>query len=66
MTSFNLSEKIMRISKKYRDFDCIDIKDVKEFIRLLKEKCNKNCDECPFAYINGKCEIDKLAGEKLK
>lgn len=37
MTSFNLSEKIMRISKKYRDFDCIDIKDVKELIRLTEQ-----------------------------
>jgi len=45
----------------------IYLKDVKKFIRLLKEKINKdysnNVDMSKFDYFD---IIDKLAGEKLK
>ena len=56
---FNLSEKIE--FEGDGGVDWLKIKDVKEFIRLLKEKLRnfygKNC-----SWLN---EIDKLAGEEL-
>lgn len=60
---FNLSNKINNCrkdgSKRCSD-SCIDIKDVKEFIRLLKEI---NFTKRKHNIINS---IDKLAGDKLK
>ena len=40
MTEFNLSEKIDDSFVSDEDFDFIRTKDVKEFIRLLKEEIN--------------------------
>jgi len=68
MTEFNLSEK----RKDYRDshqepIEWLELKDVKEFIRLLKEELDKKKD---WSNYEDKDEvvyfIDKLAGEKLK
>lgn len=64
MTEFNLSEKIeMYDTTDEPPFfeEAIKSKDVKEFIRLLKEKVIDWCEE----YENLNIEIDKLAGEKL-
>lgn len=72
---FNLSEKRcwrnMDDEYEFNDVcerDVIQVKDVKEFIRLLKEElctCKLSCIE----YDDYSCEevgkIDKLAGEKL-
>jgi len=63
MTEFNLSEK----RKDYRDshqepIEWLELKDVKEFIRLLKEEIK--LDE--FQDIIVREIIDKLAGEDLK
>jgi len=78
---FNLSEKIGNRKKvetefadKYGDFvtirDVIDVEDVKEFIRLLKDKICITRQKRGQDYIDIKIEIeqiiDKLAGEKLK
>ena len=74
-TEFNLSEKMVFKGiddnfhyDKYIN-DCIKIKDVKEFIRLLKEEFNKftsvkGWDGKNKAYVLA--WIDKLAGDKLK
>ena len=71
MTDFNLSEKIVRRhnNKKYpySEFhNCFLEKDVKEFIKRLKEefcytithKENGNCSACEW--------IDKICGEELR
>ena len=61
---FNLSEKI---KEHFYDVDAhamapfIDLIDVKEFIRLLKEEFPINCKE-HHKFHN---KIDKLAGDKL-
>ena len=67
MTEFNLSEKTRSHytseTGKEEIFDVIKFEDVKEFIRLLKDKfcycdkLNKDCRACE--------KIDKLAGDKL-
>ena len=69
---FNLSEKILN-SQKILDSDRIfdvgqlvyflELKDVKEFIRLLKEELKKFSDATEYGVSR---VIDKLAGEKLK
>jgi hypothetical protein len=64
---FNLSEKILRFPKMgYEE------KDVKEFIRLLKNKINPKKEIinelcCPCCLLKKELlsEIDKLAGDKL-
>jgi len=59
MTDFNLSSKIC---KQDGYMDALETKDVKEFIRLLKDTGHlKNCDGC----MNIMNKIDKLAGEEL-
>ena len=66
MKEFKLSEKIEHSAREGHYWDTLLVKDVKEFIRRLKEefcRChlvcltNVKCEHCQF--------IDKLAGEKL-
>lgn len=57
MEEFNLSEKIFLDKEVPRAY--LNIEDVKEFIRLLKEKAEEYEWE-------GSEIIDKLAGENLK
>jgi hypothetical protein len=62
ITEFNLSEKEVETFDKsdcalYKG--CYSREDVKEFIRLLKEDCNKNDGYTDIDTIN------KLAGERL-
>ena len=59
-TEFNLSEKI-HINNTNNNWTFIRIEDVKEFIRLLKEKVNGN----PLNWCKINDEIDKLAGKSL-
>jgi len=72
-TEFNLSEKIKILndfSNHNEPFACFELKDVKEFIRLLKEEIKleqeeqnsfkEDKEDVNFEYI-----IDKLAGDKL-
>jgi len=40
-------------------------KDVKEFIKLLKEQCKKDWDKGNFVLADVQDAINKLAGEKL-
>ena len=56
---FNLSDK--RIKRNFSETYMYDEKNVKEFIRLLKE----DAKGCIYADLFLK-SIDKLAGEKLK
>jgi len=67
---FNLSEKI-GISDELCMFDdndklikYLDVKDVKEFIRLLKEEMKDKSGS--YSEVTRLEKIDKLAGEKLK
>ena len=65
---FNLSEKIETANldmEVWEEFDFLDVEDVKEFIRLLKEELD---DRIRSNTANEICNeiIDKLAGEKLK
>ena len=79
--TFNLSEKIQEEVLVYDRLDMITTKDVKEFIKILKEnvqikvknnyKFSEKGDPTMqevFDFINQEQlkEIDKLAGEKLK
>jgi hemerythrin superfamily protein len=68
---FNLSEKIVQPYAFEKDFvtEHINVNDVKEFIRLLKEKYRELNDK---NYIGEMSpihqlarEIDKLAGDKI-
>jgi len=70
---FNLSDKIIPPTC-HKNYENIKIEDVKEFIRLLKEKLKYNIVEKE-AFISFseeafqrdiEKEIDKLAGDKLK
>ena len=79
---FNLSEKI-RTVERYMDEDlwcrqALGIKDVREFIKRLKERFDKclvedinspdvsvNASRIIQNYIDAVKDIDKLAGEKL-
>ena len=68
-TEFNLSEKIHRERVKWKT-EVIDKKDVKEFIRLLKERV-RHLDIYEGLWSEAErealfIEIDKLAGDKLK
>jgi|TARA_Y100000310_G_C20547008_1_gene746089 hypothetical protein len=60
---FNLSEKIVR-DLDSTNFEYLDVDWVKDFIKRLKEECDKELK----LYSKGKVGIiiDKLAGEKLK
>ena len=70
---FNLSDKIRyvedynlsdeKVVHQAVEVGVVEIKDVKEFIRLLKEKIKSNsgCE-----YMLNWEDIDKIAGEKLK
>jgi hypothetical protein len=65
MVDWKLSEKIEYLPKDMwgnMGFDYLKTEDVKEFIRLLKEKINaiNRNEELEIGYI------DELAGEKLK
>jgi hypothetical protein len=75
---FVLSEKIcgtLELGSFTSEFnenliDVIDIEDVKEFIKRLKEDfenaCKEEDEECPFITLGQMDEIiDKLSGEKL-
>lgn len=65
MNEFNLSEKRSIRAGKSRNGAVIIYKeeDVKEFIRLLKEKMLfSNCNDCMTSNFN---DIDNLAGEKI-
>jgi len=78
--NFNLSEKIeygLREEKmgntliKRDNFESVDVEDVKEFIRLLKEKIDLKCSAGKTFHGSriGRNQIiqiiDKLAGDKL-
>ncbi len=68
MKEFNLSEKIEDIKYNRKDPDVIKVKDVKEFLRLLKEDVKDNfIGEKPklITVDNVLCYIDKLAGPSL-
>jgi len=54
---FNLSDKIFN--------DALDIRDVQEFIKLLKEVIRFNFPCIPFKQRKILGEIDKLAGKDL-
>ncbi len=59
-------EKEFNLSKKYSEYyNGFQLKDVKEFIRLLKDANNSNFLYGKFSPIMNKI-IDKLAGDKLK
>jgi len=60
---FNLSEKIL-ISGVRTDPDYLLSKDVKEFIKLLKDHVRKNYWKSP-SKVSILEEIDKLAGDEL-
>lgn len=71
MTEFNLSEKIKtkhRFNYEHQGFHSdpllIEIEDVKEFIRLLKEEAKENLNPCE-SYWFVKF-IEEKAGERLK
>ena len=60
---FNLSEKIVSLEFQDKMFTgFVGIKDVKEFIELVKEVAIKN----GMIFPKGCDEIDKLAGDDLK
>jgi len=67
-TEFNLSEKI-HINNTNNNWTFIRIEDVKEFIRLLKEKTFETfeyaLDSSEMSSYTICQEIDKLAGDKL-
>jgi len=69
MTKFNLSEKIKTDGQDLvgDDYTILETKDVREFIRLLKEEMTiKNKEYLGELDINDAIQIiDKLAGEKL-
>ncbi len=58
MTTFNLSEKI----ECYRTYLIVPVKDIREFIRLLKEVLREDGYAGDDVVLR---KIDKLAGEKL-
>ena len=73
---FNLSKNIIRRTLDFdihgdSGYDMFYLFDVKEFIRLLKEKAKSldrelaNGDYWRSAFLNLKSEIDALAGDKL-
>jgi len=76
--NWNLSEKIR--SELYGEYnsviddtefhpeDSLKVKDVKEFIKLLKEKgkCKNPSQNGEIIYLLSEKEIDELAGERLK
>lgn len=59
---FNLSEKIGNFPADKVGNNLIWVKDIKEFIKLLKEYIRLTCVTQPFNLL---AEIDKLAGDKL-
>ena len=60
--TFNLSKKIVESDAE----DYIDVKDVKEFIKRLKESLLKDL-EIPYDSSDYLCDvIDKLAGDELR
>lgn len=58
---FNLSDKI----QTYHGWFILELSDVKEFIRLLKEEVTKGCRGTSANCYLIKEEIDKLIGDKL-
>lgn len=56
---FNLSDEVMETEKAGKVVDTYLAEDIKEFIKKLKEECNK------FECYDFKENIDKLAGENL-
>ena len=59
---FNLSKKIIQMGNEGMTYPMLDPKDIKEFIKLLKEdKYSVNCECCE----GWRDTIDKLAGEDL-
>lgn len=67
---FNLSEKIEIDFVNGRNKEVVELKDVKEFIRRLKEDVNITCQlhniEADEIYVRIITYIDMLAGAKLK
>lgn len=67
-TEFDLSEKIWNRGKMFEEI--IAIKDIKEFIRRLKEEIRKkiypNCYKFSKNYKEQIKILNKLAGDKLK
>lgn len=75
MKEFDLSEKIKTKHEFnyahqgfHSDPELLEVTDVKEFIRLLKEKgkCKNPSQNGEIIYLLSEKEIDKLAGEKLR
>jgi hypothetical protein len=64
-TEFNLSEKINEEVLGYDRLDVISVKDVLEFIRLLKEDVYNHRFIATADKLKINQIIDKLAGEKL-
>jgi len=64
MSEFNLSKKIGKVS--INGTEILMIKDVKEFIKRLKENLNSNLVEISYNTLNYQLNmIDKLAGDEL-
>jgi len=60
---FRLDKKITNVvNLNNEDISSIPVKYVKEFIKRLKEECNKYKELTP---VNVEIEIDTLAGDKL-
>ncbi len=63
MKDESLSDKIW--INPYAGVDSLDIKDVKEFIKKLKEEMFKSWQENKWSYQLIKYKIDKRAGKEL-
>ena len=68
--SDKIYHKLVRLSKAPENNDLtfmnfIEIKDVKEFIRELKKKCDVNLNQDSNYCGLFESDIDKLAGDKL-
>ena len=66
MKEFNLSEKIVESGDREEQPDYIDVPDVKEFIRRLKEEIVLKEQHIEIDCKDVLCEeIDKLSGKEL-
>jgi len=63
MSEWNLSDKINEGYYKDIDYSNLDIEDVREFIKKLKDETMKDGE--PMSIITFHEWIDKLAGDKL-
>jgi len=62
---FNLSERTKPQNWDYAIIDILFASDVREFIRLLKEKLRKDKEIENSLFLRIELDIDKLAGEAL-